>query len=466
MTLQDNGTTLPINTAGITGGPVPFSFGAVPSGSAYNVTVIVEPSPNSDGFDYLCAVANGVGTVTNANVGNIAVTCSLIGGYLYVTNGGGGNISGFAIDINSGALEPLTGVVAPIGQPNAVVTTTGGTPSASVSGCYQNALYIANSTTGKVSTYTVSSDTSVANPGALTLVGTPLGAGTTPEFLDFDYDDCAAFALNAGSSNVSSYSTVIATGALTAINTVGTGANSVPAASANTYVEGETTSFEVEYVASQVTNTLTAYSFSATGGLTLIPTDPAAGLPNPVATGVKPSAVAATTINVGVPGTTTDIETPFVYVANQTDDTITMYSGNATNYNAPIGLPKAFGTVNTGRGPTSLAVIGNLLYVANGLDNTVEAYSIDTSTTATTGTLTRLNLTFPTGTDPVFLQYAYVDYAPYLYVVNALSNDLYVYAVTTEGTEAQPLGTLTLVGKYAVGTAPTSVAAPYTYNPD
>jgi hypothetical protein len=44
---------------------------------------------------------------------------------------------------------------------------------------------------------------------------------------------------------------------------------------------------------------------------------------------------------------------------------------------------------------------------------------------------------------------------PYLYVVDAGSNNVYAYKVNTNS------GALTYIGTYAVGLAPTSIAIPY-----
>jgi hypothetical protein len=108
----------------------PFTLpGAVASGLPYSVAITAQPA------GYACAVTNGSNVIVDTAVTNVLVSCSEIGGYLYVTNGGGNNISGFAIDYNSGALEPLTQIVAPAGQPNAIVATTDTHPSSIIGGC-------------------------------------------------------------------------------------------------------------------------------------------------------------------------------------------------------------------------------------------------------------------------------------------------------------------------------------------
>ena len=68
MTLQNNGgNNLVINTNGN------FTFStSVASGASYVVTVNVQPSAPAQ----TCSVTNGTGTVTNANVSNVTLTCS------------------------------------------------------------------------------------------------------------------------------------------------------------------------------------------------------------------------------------------------------------------------------------------------------------------------------------------------------------------------------------------------------
>ena len=68
VTLQDNGgNDLTIASNG------PFAFGpAVETGTAYSITIKMQP------VEQLCVLSNGSGTVSGANVGNVAVTCSLV----------------------------------------------------------------------------------------------------------------------------------------------------------------------------------------------------------------------------------------------------------------------------------------------------------------------------------------------------------------------------------------------------
>lgn len=67
LVLRNGTTDLPINTSGS------FAFaGGLASGSAYAVSVLVQPGSPAQ----TCEVANGSGTIASANVANIAVTCT------------------------------------------------------------------------------------------------------------------------------------------------------------------------------------------------------------------------------------------------------------------------------------------------------------------------------------------------------------------------------------------------------
>jgi hypothetical protein len=66
LQLQNSGTTQTIASGATT-----FSFTGVPSGSAYNVTVLTQPTNPTQ----TCTVTNGSGTI-NGNVTNVAVACS------------------------------------------------------------------------------------------------------------------------------------------------------------------------------------------------------------------------------------------------------------------------------------------------------------------------------------------------------------------------------------------------------
>jgi hypothetical protein len=141
LTLQDNATdNLTVPVAG------PFTFAkALPIGSAYAVTVSVQPSSPAQ----TCTVTNGTGTA-NANVGNIQITCSTgtlsIGGSvtglaksgsgLVLQDNGGDNLTvkangnfTFPTLVPAGGAYKVTVLTQPSG-PNQVCTVSNGTGTA------------------------------------------------------------------------------------------------------------------------------------------------------------------------------------------------------------------------------------------------------------------------------------------------------------------------------------------------
>lgn len=446
VVLQDNGgANLTVNANG------PFTFPtALLSGSTYTVTLAAAPQ------GYYCALAGATGTVANANITNVAVTCTLIGAYLYVTNSGDNSISTLVIDANSGALVPMPGT-----------TATGSDPRSSVTGCFAGnaggTLYVANLGDNTVSAYTANEST-----GALAPLNPATATGAAPDFLDFVFTQngvCVLLALNSADNSASTY-TADGTGALTvADGPFATGAT--PSGSANaTFSNTEDANLiTVEYVANRGSNSVSAYTIDPnTGDLTLI-SSPAVPIVNPIAAGTAPVSVVIQTITVN------GVLFPFVYVANHGSNTISGYSadsifGNLTQVTDPLtGTPIA---AATGNGPTALLALSegavSYVYAANGTDGTLTAYTISTGGNSQIGTLTPFNVnaanggpTIATGTNPVAITQAYVNGIQYLFVTNGSSNNVSVFSVNTAN------GELTAVpgSPFATGAAPTSAAVQF-----
>jgi 6-phosphogluconolactonase (cycloisomerase 2 family) len=430
-----------------------FSFATpIVTGGSYQVGIQTEPP------GYACAVSNGIGTVTTGPVSNVTVSCSSIGGLLYVTNGAGNDLSGFAIDFNSGALQPLTQVVAAAGQPNAVVAQTGVNPTSIVPGCslgspsFAPTVYVASPGSGTITGFSADTTFPATGAGALTaLTVPPLAAGkalTTLDFVAFN-PPCELYALDAGLGSIAEFAAA-ATGTLTAStgSPVPLAATSVPAAAAHLSTFNNGASATYEYVANQVTNTVSAYAVNADGTLSVI-SDPLTGLTT-VATGTQPSGIATTVLFETINAVNFDV--PYVYVTNQGDNTISVYQ--ASTATGGLGQPLT-APVATGTGPAAVIQALGYLYVANGGDNTISGYSIATAAPAVIGSLSLLGPPVATGTKPVALAYALVNLSYYLYVVNQQSNDIYVYSI------APATGALTFVSKHAAGSAPTALAIPY-----
>jgi 6-phosphogluconolactonase (cycloisomerase 2 family) len=443
LVLQDNdGAGYPVTG---NGGNVLFTFPALlPSGTAYAVTVQRMPT------GYYCDVVNGAGTVTTANIASVAVNCVVIGGFIYVTNGGAATISSFVIDTNSGALMPMPGA-----------TATGTQPSSIVSGCSlgnagPGTLYVANEGSNSLSAYTAN-----LVSGALTLITTPpIATGDAPAFVDFaNVNACVPIALNGGGNSASAYVAGATTGALTPVAGNPFATSTDPAASANMTFTN-TGSFTVEYIANKGSNDVGMYSVANGTGVLALLTSVTEVIINPVPAGTNPTAVATQFADINA------ATFPFVYVANQGSNNISEYQADTTNgvitpildvNNAPI-------LAATGNGPTALNIVNYqntayYVYVANGTDDTISGYTINlTGTGGSLGQLMPLaGAPTATGTHPVAITQASVASGTYLYVVNLGSNNITVFQVNlATGALGEVLGS-----PYAAGAGPTAVALQY-----
>ena len=85
-----------------------FSF-STPVASGGNYAVTVRTHPNG-GSTERCIVAGGSGTVTNAAIGNVSVTCAAPSArFIYVPNQASNDISAYSIDATTGALTAVPG---------------------------------------------------------------------------------------------------------------------------------------------------------------------------------------------------------------------------------------------------------------------------------------------------------------------------------------------------------------------
>jgi sugar lactone lactonase YvrE len=160
VVLQDNlGDNLSITANG------PFTFATkVADGSAYNVTVLTQPT------GLTCSVSSGGGTIASSNVGNVAVVCSKdaynIGGtvsgltgtvLLQDNNGDKLTVSAngpftFANKVAYGSLYSVSVVTQPSGQTCSVSTGAGTVATSDVNGvsvfCSSNAYTVGGTVTG------------------------------------------------------------------------------------------------------------------------------------------------------------------------------------------------------------------------------------------------------------------------------------------------------------------------------
>src|SRR5450755_1073552 len=153
LVLQNNsavGNTFSGTTAN--GSNVVFALANV--SASYDLTVATQPTAPSQ----TCTVANGTGTTNgDANVTNITVTCTTNATrFVYVTNAGSNNVTGFSVDATSGALTAMQSPFAVGGSPQAIAVDP--------TGAYA---YVANHADGTISAFTIDSTS-----GALTPVST------------------------------------------------------------------------------------------------------------------------------------------------------------------------------------------------------------------------------------------------------------------------------------------------------
>ena len=143
LVLQNNGAD---NLAFTVSGA--FSFATkLAANTNYAVTVLTQPSGST------CSVTNGTGTVTNANISNVAVTCLSAGPLAIVANGGVTNgvnaVSVYRANPSTGALSFLNNANAG-NSPYAVVLSPNGLNA-----------YVSNQLGDSVSAYSINSTTGV-----------------------------------------------------------------------------------------------------------------------------------------------------------------------------------------------------------------------------------------------------------------------------------------------------------------
>src|SRR5712691_8291002 len=222
-----------------------------------------------------------------------------------------------------------------------------------------------------------------------------------------------AYTVNTFSGDVSMYTINAATGSLTPLGTVPTGANPV-----SIVVDP---SGRFTYVVNTCGNDVSIYTVDNTSGiLTSTGIAPAAG--NPSAITVDPSG-------------------KFAYVTNIASSSVSMYTINANT-----GALTSTGTIATGTTPFSVTVdpSGTFLYVANRDSNNVSMYTINPTTgaLASTGTVAAGISPLSVVVDPS---------GKFAYVANRDSNDVSTYTINPT------TGALTSVGTVAAGgTGPTA----------
>jgi 6-phosphogluconolactonase len=153
---------------------------AVVSGSSYAVSVHSQPTPPPSGRPQYCSVSNGTGTVGNADVTSVSVTCAnRPARFVYVVNSGSNTISGYAINSATGELLAMNGSPFPAGSfPRSLTVHPDG-----------HHFYVSNVGDNTISAYTTDASSGVptpvsGSPFAVIPFTTPAPGNLTPVVID------------------------------------------------------------------------------------------------------------------------------------------------------------------------------------------------------------------------------------------------------------------------------------------
>ncbi|HWY56375.1 MAG TPA: beta-propeller fold lactonase family protein [Terriglobales bacterium] len=362
------------------------------------------------------------GCASNSNSATTGIS------YLYVTAQANTSISAYTVTQSTGALTTVGSVLAT----GSVATALAVTPTGS-------ALFVANSGSNNISTYSINAD------GSLTAVSGTTSTGSTPVALAVDQSGKFLFVANLASSDISVFSingTVLTPAPGSPFTTVPVGLSypngTLPAAVA------VSASGKFLYVANRLANFVSAFAINSTSGA-LTPL----GVPFYDDGQTSPSGLAVTP-NGG-----------FLYVANAgaNSNNISAYAicdkvvNSCTNPNTPDGtLTQVTGSpFPAGLGPVAIAFDPgfSFAYVVDKGSNTISQYSYGPES----GVLTPLSPgTISTGTTPVSIAIlpgvvvadignTLFNTTDYAYVANLGSGTVSIFSLTTS------TGLLNVVGQ-------------------
>jgi 6-phosphogluconolactonase len=325
--------------------------------------------------------------------------------------------------------------------------STGSAPFAIAISPTLNALFVDNTASRTVSSYTVNSDGSVTAGSGTAKTGVmPMGMAIDPagKFL---------FVANQGSSTISVFSISGAVlkevagspfSTIPAGSTVATGPSAVVVSATGNFL----------YVSNTFTSTVSAYSIASSGALTVL-----GG--SPFAVGLSPS------------GMTLPPSGAFLYVANSGSNNISAFdicdkvAISCADVNNPNGnlTPVAGSPFSSGGSPVAIAVdpAFDFLYVLDSRSNQVSSFSygtgdgvltpLSTSPTVSTGQ-SPASFVIVSGTTGANIGNNITNPTDFVYVVNNQASTLSVFSLNTT------TGVLTSVGMAATTAVnPTAVAA-------
>jgi 6-phosphogluconolactonase (cycloisomerase 2 family) len=366
---------------------------------------------------------------------NSAVTTSGTG-VLYIAARGDSSLTAYTIALSSGALSTL-----------GAVQSTGTSPFAIALAPSLNAMFVDNHASDTVSSYTINSD------GSLTAGTGTARTGTMPMGMAIDQAGKFLFVANQGSSDIS----VFAISSASLKEVAGSPFSTIPAGSAiptGPTAVAVSASGNFLYVANNFTGTVSAYSISSAGALTVLGA-------SPFTVGLAPSGLA-------IPPSGA-----FLYVANSGSSNVSAFNicdkvvTTCADVNHPDGnlKPVTGSPFSDGGGPIAIAIdpVFNFLYVLDEGSNQISGFSFGSGT----GTLTALSTTPTVSTGQSPTSFVIVSGATgtsigstttnptdYVYVANNGASTLSVFTLNTTTGVLSPLGT-------AVNTSvnPTAVAA-------
>jgi 6-phosphogluconolactonase len=327
-----------------------FAFSApLFSGSTYAVSVNTQPTTPTQ----TCVLAGASGTVTDANVSTVVVTCTMSPGrFAYVGSHSG--LYCFAVDAVTGALTPLASSPCDTGDLTGVAVDPSG-----------QFAYATQSSLNEVNAYTINSATGALTP----IAGSQLnGGGVNPVDITVDPSGQFVYMANYNSGSISAFVINSVTGGLTAVP-----GSPFPTAPAS--VSGQVpavSSLTVDpmgrflYAAVTGGNDVSAYVINTnTGALVPAPADP---IGPPYSAGRAP-----TTVRVDPPGT-------YVYVTNENSASISAYYIDPNTGDLMPEMYSPFASVG-GANPAGMAITpsGDFLYTANSVEGTISAFSIGVS---------------------------------------------------------------------------------------
>ena len=331
-----------------------YTFATLPSGAAYNVTVLTQPTNPSQ----TCVVAKGSGTVTSANFTLVAISCTrnghTVGRFAFVSDYNADTVTAFTIDSITGNLALVNSAPSDL-QPYAIAVTPNGA-----------FVYTANSGAADISIYAVNAAT-----GALTAVGSAsTGVGSAPYAITVDPSGLFVLAADSAGGTIVVLQIDPTTGGLT--QAPGSPFPTAPFPGANPSSVTVDPSGQFVFATNQFAPTigLAGYTFNpapGSGDLTQFSTWQ-------VATGNAPLWV------------TVDALDRFVYASNSLDGTVSGWTiGAGGALTAMIGSPFAAGfAAGAQTGVIAIDPTGQFLYVTDTANNQLVAFTLDQTTGALT----------------------------------------------------------------------------------